>query len=67
VPPEGADARASAAVVRRAMQQLSAVVTSLGDVRNASPRHARLAVGAAVTFAAFIAETYVAQAPPTGD
>lgn len=40
---------------------LGAVVASLGQLRKLkglSPRHARLAVGAAVTFAGFVAETY---------
>jgi hypothetical protein len=65
------DAKNSAAVVRRCLQQLSAVVASLGELRSLygsghgrdgkwdlSRRHARLAVGAAVTFAGFITETY---------
>jgi hypothetical protein len=65
------DAKNSAAVVRRCLQQLSAVVDSLGELRSLygsghgrdgkwdlSRRHARLAVGAAVTFAGFVAETY---------
>jgi hypothetical protein len=70
------DAKKSAAVVRRFLQQLGAVVASIGELRNVygsghgrdgkwkglSPRHARLAVGAAVTFAGFIAETYVERA-----
>ena len=33
-----------------------------GKWKNSSPRHARLAVGTAVTFAGFIAETYVERA-----
>jgi hypothetical protein len=40
---------------------LGAVVSSLGQLRKMkrlSPRHARLAVGAAVPFAGFVAETY---------
>lgn len=61
------DAKKGAAVVRKCLQQLSAVVTSLGELRNIygsglSPRHARLAVGAAVTFARFVAETYAERA-----
>jgi GNAT superfamily N-acetyltransferase len=70
------DAKKGAALVRRCLQQLGAVVASLGELRNVhgsghghdgkwkglSPRHARLAVGAAVTFAGFIAETYVERA-----
>jgi hypothetical protein len=67
------DAKKGAALVGRCLQQLGAVVASLGELRNAygsghwrdgewkglSPRHARLAVGAAVMVAAFVAETYV--------
>ncbi len=41
-------------------QQLGAVVASLAELR--TPRHARLAVGAAVTFAGFVAGTYVERA-----
>jgi hypothetical protein len=47
--------------------QLSAVVAGLGEAqkwRGLSPRHARLAAGAAVTFVTFIAETYVERAAP---
>lgn len=52
-----------AALVRRCLQQLGAVVASLGELRTGlSPRHARLAAGAAVTFAGFVAETYVERA-----
>jgi Abortive infection C-terminus len=62
-----ADAKKGAALVRKCLQQLSAVVASLGELRNLdgsglSRRHARLAVGAAVTFAGFVAETYVERA-----
>jgi hypothetical protein len=46
------------------LQQLSDVVTSLGKLKSLSPRHARLAVGAAVTFSGFVAETYVERAAP---
>lgn len=42
----------------RCLQQLVVLVASLGEMR-LSPRHARLAVGAAATFAGFVAETYV--------
>jgi hypothetical protein len=45
------DAENGAALVRRFLQQ-----------KSLSPRHARLAVGAAVTFAGFVAETYVERA-----
>jgi hypothetical protein len=41
----------------------SAAVASLGELRNAndsfSPRHARLAIGTAVAFASFVAETFM--------
>ena len=67
------DAKKGAALVRRCLQQLSAVVANVGELRNLhgsghglddkgnglSPRHGRLAVGAAVTFAGFVAETYM--------
>jgi len=70
------DAKKGAALVRRCLQQLGAVVASLRELRNVygsghgrdgkwkglSSRHARLAVGAAVTFAGFIAETYADRA-----
>jgi Abortive infection C-terminus len=61
------DAKKGAALVRKCLQQLSAVVASLGELRNLygsnlSRRHARLAVGAAVTFAGFVAETYAERA-----
>jgi hypothetical protein len=52
-----------AGIDRRCLQQLVALVAALGKMRSlsgASPRHARLAVGAAATFARFVAETYVA-------
>lgn len=64
---------AKTAAARRCLQHLSEVVASLGELRNASTqgrndkrngissRHARLAVGAAVTFAGFVAETYAAR------
>jgi hypothetical protein len=42
--------------------QLAALVASLGELRNFSPRHARLAVGAATAFAGFVAETFLEQA-----
>jgi hypothetical protein len=51
--PAGDDAEKSAALVRRFLQQ-----------KSLSPRHARLAVGVAVTFAGFVAETYVERAAP---
>jgi Abortive infection C-terminus len=70
------DTKKSAALVRRCLQQLGAVVASLDELRNLygsghgrddrwkglSSRHARLAVGAAVTFAGFVAETYAERA-----
>jgi hypothetical protein len=58
------DAKKDATVVRRCLQELGAVVASLGELRNlyGSPRRARLAIGAAVTLAGFVAETYVERA-----
>jgi hypothetical protein len=67
------DAKAGAAVIRKSLQQIGALVAILGERQNfygsargcddkrkeLSPRHARLAVGAAVTFAGFVAETYL--------
>jgi hypothetical protein len=67
------DSKAGATLVRRCLQQLGAVVASFGELRNVDgsgyehdgiwkgllPRHARLAVGAAVTLSGFMAETYV--------
>jgi hypothetical protein len=50
------------AVVSTCLQQLGVVVASLGDVRKLSSRHARLAVGAAATLTAFVAETYAERA-----
>jgi hypothetical protein len=52
-----------AAVASRSLQQLGTVVASLAQWKGISPRHARLAIRAAVTFAAFVAETYVERAP----
>jgi hypothetical protein len=45
----------------RNLQQLVVLVARLGEMRTKglSPRHARLAAGAAATFAGFVAETYV--------
>ncbi len=71
VPADIDNAKRAAAILRRSLQQLSAVVSSLDELRKVygcgderdgrlkivSPRHARLAVGAAVTFAGFLAET----------
>jgi hypothetical protein len=60
--PTSIDQAKKAAFVRRCLQQVGAVVASLGELRNVrgvSPRHARLAVGAAVAFAGFVAETYL--------
>jgi hypothetical protein len=73
VPADVDEAKKGAALVRKCLQQLGAVVASLGELRNLygsghgrdgrwkglSPRHARLAVGAAITVAEFIAETYL--------
>jgi hypothetical protein len=46
---------------RRCLVQLAVVVASVGEMQSVhgSPRHARLAVGAAVTFAVFVAEMYL--------
>lgn len=76
VPADVDEAKKGADIVRRCLQQLGAVVASLGELRNLygsghgrdgkwkglSPRHARLAVGAAITVAEFIAETYLDRA-----
>ena len=73
VPSDVDDAKKGADIVRRCLQQLGAVVSSLGELRNLygsghgrdgkwkglGPRHARLAIGAAVTIAEFFAETYL--------
>jgi hypothetical protein len=49
-------------------RQLCAVVAALCETRNGlSPRHARLAAGAAVAFARFIAEPYVERAAPSAE
>ena len=45
-------------------EPLSAVVADFGKWKGRSLRHARLAAGAAVAFAAFIAETYLERAAP---
>ena len=76
VPSESDDTEKDVALVHRSLQQLGAVVADLAELRSASgsyqgrdgggdgllPRHARLAVGAAVTFAGFVAETCIEQA-----
>jgi hypothetical protein len=63
VPGRTDDARKDAALVRTCLGRLCAVVASLAESRSRlSPRHARLAVGAAVTFAGFVAATYVERA-----
>jgi hypothetical protein len=53
-----ADATAGGDLIRGCLQHLSAVVASLSE-RGLSTRHAQLAVGAAVTLAGFVAETYL--------
>jgi hypothetical protein len=58
-PPGGADAKRRAALIRNCLRRLAQVVADLGGVRGPSPRHARLAVGAAVALAGFIAEAHV--------
>jgi len=61
--PAGIDDAKGAALVSKCLQQLSAVVINLGELRKGFlPRHARLAVGAAVTFSSFVAETYMERA-----
>jgi hypothetical protein len=53
---------APAGIEGKCLQQLVVLVGSRGKMRglhSISPRHARLAVGAAATFAGFVAETYV--------
>ena len=78
VPSDVDDAKKGADMVRRCLQQLGAVVASLGELRNTygsghgrdgkwkglGPRHARLAIGAAITVADFFAETYLERNPP---
>jgi hypothetical protein len=53
------DTKKSAIVVSTCLLQLGSVVAHLDELRNLSPRHARLAAGAAITFAGFIAEAYL--------
>jgi hypothetical protein len=76
VPADVDEAKKGADLVRRCLQQLGAVVASLGELRNLygsghgrdgnwkglGPRHARLSVGAAITVAEFVAETYLERA-----
>jgi hypothetical protein len=73
VPADVDDAKKGVDTVRRCLQQLGAVVATLGELRNLygsghgkdgkwrglGPRHARLAVGAATTIAVFFSETYL--------
>jgi hypothetical protein len=54
-------AKKDAGLIRMRPEQLGAVVARARELQRLSPRHARLAAGAAVTFAAFVAETYVEQ------
>jgi hypothetical protein len=53
------DTKESAALVSKCVQQVGSVVAHLGELRNLSRRHARLAAGAAITFAGFIADAYL--------
>jgi len=48
----------------KSLQQLVILIATLGEMqrKGLSPRHARLAAGAAATFAGFIAETYLERA-----
>ncbi len=76
VPADVDEAKKGAEIVRKSLQQLGALVASLGELRNLygsghgrdgkwkglGPRHARLAVGSAITVAEFIAETYLERA-----
>jgi Abortive infection C-terminus len=65
VPASNSGIRKDAALIRQCLRELASVVAGLGQLRtpkNLSPRQARLAVGAAVTFAAFLAETYAERA-----
>ncbi len=57
--PGGGDAKKRAALVRTCLQRLAAVVADLAELRGPWPGDARLAVGAAVALAGFIAETHV--------
>ena len=62
--PASADARKSAALVAQSLQHLASVVDDAGELRkqkDLSPRHAQLAVGAAVTFATFVVQAYEQQ------
>lgn len=73
VPVEVDQSKKGAEIVRRCLQQLGAVVSSLGELRNLygsghgkdgkwrglGPRHARLAVSSATAVAAFLAETFI--------
>lgn len=76
VPADVDEAKKGADIVRKSLQQLGALVASLGELRNLygsghgrdgkwkglGPRHARLAVGSAITVAEFIAETHLERA-----
>jgi hypothetical protein len=62
VPPARAgDAKKSAGVIWRSVEQLGTIVAGLARPRPGSdaPRHARLAIGAAVALASFLAETHL--------
>lgn len=75
VPNDVDDGKKGAGAIRDCLRQVSEIPVSLAQLRNLygsghgrhgswvglSPRHARLAVGAAATFVAFVAETYEAQ------
>jgi hypothetical protein len=56
--PGGGDAKKRAALVRTCLQRLAAVVADLAELRGPWPGDARLAVGAAVALAGFIAEPH---------
>lgn len=75
------DATKGAEIVRKSLRQLGSLAGTLGELRNlygsghgrdgkwrgVAPRHARLAVGAAIPIADFIAETYLERAAQTAD
>jgi hypothetical protein len=77
-PDDVADDAPAAASIRRTLGSLGGIVVGLAELRNSygtghgkpmgsgglRPRHARLAVGAASTLAAFLFETYEQRRPP---
>jgi hypothetical protein len=77
VPANAGDAKKGTVLVRTCLLQLCAIVANIGELQNSSrsrrghggkrnglsTRHGRIAVGAAVTLAGFVAETYAERAP----